>query len=135
MTIPTSLETMILQNVMSILGVLLASCITYLTARAKRVIDSHLSRQQAEMANTVLNGLSAVANAVVNDFDQRIVQDTKNTGEWNTELGRTVKRDAISAVKTQAPALCNLGQTALGDIDQLIGTMIEDAIRKRKSTL
>ena len=126
----TSLELQILQSVLSLLVVIVGAIISAFAPKLKSTIDAHLGVRQAVIANHVIDGLSSIAEAVVQDFNQRVVSDAKKNGVFTPELAKSVKEDAIKAVTAQGSSLISLAESTLGDTTSLISTLIEQAVAK-----
>lgn len=125
-----SVELHILESLLSLLTVVIGSLISAFVPKIKQSLDAHLTAKQALIANHVINGLATISEAVVQDFTQRIVQDAKTSGVFTPMLAASVKKDAVSAVMSQSHALSSLGTSTLGDVEALIGTLIEQAVSK-----
>lgn len=125
-----SLEAQIVSGLAGLLSLVVSALLAYLGPKAKTFLDAHLSAKGAEIANTVIDGLAAIAEAVVQDFNQRIVAEAKAHGVWGPQLAQSVKNDAVAAVKSQGAALIALGQEVLGDMDSLVSSLIETAVVK-----
>lgn len=124
----TNVEAQLIQAVLAVLGMTVTSLITYFTPRLIRLVDSHIQAKHAALANDVLRGLSVIAESVVHQFNQNVVDSAKASGTFTASLGASVKRDAIQAVLSQSSALTNLGAQTLGDIETLVSSMIEHAV-------
>lgn len=123
-----SVELQILEGVVSLGTIVLGAAGTYLTTKVKKLVDSHLSAKNAEVANNVIDGLTSIADAVVQKFNQTVVSDAKTNGVFTPQLAQSVKKDAIAAVMTQGSALIQLGQGVIGDVQQLVASLIEQSV-------
>lgn len=122
----------ILESALSLLTLLVGSAVTYLTSKSKKLVDSHLNNKQSALANNVISGLASIANAVVQEFNQKVVVDAKKNGVFTPQLALAVKEDAVLAVKSQGAALLKLGESVLGNMDALVSTLVEQAVVKNK---
>jgi hypothetical protein len=120
-----NLELQIVQGVLGLLSLLVSAGVTYFAPKLKALFHS-------ATANRVIDGLSSIAESVVQDLNQRVVADAKANGVWTPELAQAIKADAVQAVKDQGAALVKLGQDVLGDVDGLISTLVEHAVAKAK---
>lgn len=123
-----SIELHILESLLSLLTVVIGSLISAFVPKIKKSVDAHLTAKQALIANHVINGLATISEAVVMDFNQRIVSDAKTNGVFTPQLAASVKKDAVAAVMSQSEALRSLGTSTLGDVESLIGSLIEQAV-------
>ena len=129
----TNFET---QAVQALSGVALTSVtlgIAYASTVARKWLNAHLSAQQATTADQVVKSLQSVADGVVNDFNQRVVNDAKVAGKWSPELEAQVRADAYKAVRSQGAKLIALGSAVLGDMQSTISSSIESAVVKAKT--
>jgi len=110
-----SLETQLIQALSALVYIVAIAGITYVTPKIKKFLEVHTN---AKTATTVTDEFSKIAESVVNDFNARIVNDTKSRQAWNPQLAQTIKNDAIASVKTQ--------------IEPLLSTLIEEAVTKAK---
>jgi len=120
-----------LQVVQAILGLLAAGAtwaVSYLTPRAKAWLDAHIGERNATVANLVVDGLGKIASHVVQDFNQRIVSDAKSNGAWTPQLAASVKADAVRSVLDQGSSLIEVGQSAVGNMQGLVGALVEQAV-------
>lgn len=115
------LEQQIVNGLLGLLSLGVTAALAYFTPKAKALFHSNV-------ANRVIDGLSKIVQAVVQDFNQRVVTEAKATGVFNTQLAEAVKRDAVAAVKSQGASLLALGQGSIGDVDALIESLIEHAV-------
>jgi hypothetical protein len=125
-----TLELQILQSVLSLLVVLVGSIISAFIPKLKATIDAHLGIRQATIVNHVIDGLASISEAVVQDFNQRVVLDAKKDGVFSKELAKSVKGDAIKAVMTHGSFLLSLSESTLSDVTGLISTLIEQSVAK-----
>lgn len=125
-----SIELDILESLLSLLTMVVGSLLSILMPKIKLSIDAHLTAKQALIANHVMDGLGTIAEAVVQDFNQRIVQDAKKHGVFTPMLAASIKKDAVAAVMAQSQALYALGSHTLGDVESLIGSLVEQAVSK-----
>jgi len=124
-----------LQVVQGLLGLLLAATtagIGYVAPRVKRWLSAHSTAQVAGVAGKVIDGLSTIAEAVVQDFNQRVVLDAKKQGTWTPQLAASVKADALVAVRDQGAQLVALGQSVVGNMDGLIASLVEQVVGRQK---
>jgi len=125
-----SIEVHILEILLSLLTAVIGSIISAFIPRLKQVIDTHLTVKQAAVAIHVVDALSTIAEAVVQDFNQRFVGEAKVNGVFSPLVAASVKKDAVAAVMSQSGALRQLGTTSLGDVEGLVGSLIEQAVLK-----
>jgi hypothetical protein len=123
-----TIEAQITNAFVGLLTIVVTVAISYLVPRAKAALDAHLSAKTATVANTVIDGLGTISQAVVQDFNQRIVADAKAAGTWTDELGQSVKEDALAAVKSQGAALVSLGRSVGVEVAALIDSLVEQAV-------
>ncbi|WP_026961874.1 hypothetical protein [Alicyclobacillus herbarius] len=124
------LELKILESLLSLFTVLIGAGISALAPRLKRIVSAHASGKEAQLASQVIDGLSAIAEAVVQEFNQKVVSDAKKAGVFTPSLAQSVKQDAVSAVLSQAGPLLSLGEQVIGDIPGLVSSLIEQAVAK-----
>jgi len=110
-----NLESQLIQALSALVYIIAIAGITYVTPKVKKFLEIHID---AKTATTVTDEISKVAESVVNDFNTRIVNDTKSRQAWNPQLAQIIKNDAIASVKTQ--------------IEPLLSTLIEQAVSKAK---
>lgn len=127
-----SFELQVLTAVLSLFVTGIGALIAAYVPKLKAIVDKHLTSKQADVAKTVIDGLSSIVQTVVADFDQRVVSDAKKNGVFTPELAANVKDAAVKAVIAQAPNLIALGQTAIGDVQALIPQLVEQAVAKAK---
>lgn len=130
-----TLQTQIVQDLAGLLMAVVTAGMGYLGVKAKAWLHSHTNAQVAATGNSVIDGLSKIVDSVVQDFNQTIVNPAKSNGTWNASIGAQVKQDAIAAVKSQASNLLALGQSTLGNVDSMIGSLIEQFVAKHKLTV
>lgn len=128
------IELQIVQGVTGLLALAVTAAISYLSPRAKRWIGSHSTAQVAGVADKVMWSLSGIAEAVVQDFNQRVVGDAKAAGTWTPALAASVKADAVKAVMDQGSQLVKLGTSVVGNVESLVGSLVEQAVARGKST-
>jgi hypothetical protein len=92
--------------------------ITYVTPKIKEFLEVHIDAKNAPAVNSTLDEITKVAESVVTDFNNRLVNDAKSKQAWTPQLAEIVKNDALSSVKTQ--------------IEPLLSTLIEQAVTKSK---
>jgi len=126
------LESQIVQGAAGLLTLTVTLVITMLTGRAKRWISAHSSAKAADVATTVIDGLGSIAEAVVSDFNQRVVTQAKAAGTWTPALAASVKADAIRAVADQGGQLVALGQSVVGNMSGLVSSLVEGAVARSK---
>jgi hypothetical protein len=110
-----TLEAQFIQALSALVYIVAIAGITYVTPKIKQFLEVHTN---AKTASTVTDEFSTIAESVVNDFNNRIVNDAKARQAWNPQLAQTIKNDAIASVKTQ--------------IEPLLSTLIEQAVSKAK---
>lgn len=129
-----NIETQLVQAFTGLLSVALTAGIGIITPKIKKFIETHTTAKTAKVANDVVDGLAKVSEAVVADFNQRIVTDVKAKGGWTPELAVQTKLDAIAAIKSQGSAFIALTKKTESELEPLISTLIEQAIVKAKGT-
>ncbi|WP_062306526.1 hypothetical protein [Alicyclobacillus sendaiensis] len=122
----TSVEVQILEDVLSAFGLAVGAALTYLTTK---VVPKYIHSQAAQNA---IDGLASIAESVVAQFNQTIVADAKAKGVWNAALAAKVKQDAVKAVLSQGANLVKLAQKVVGDVPELVSTLIEQAVASKK---
>jgi hypothetical protein len=127
----SSVELQILQAALSIIVLLVGGLISAFVPKLKKTIDTHLGLRQAAIAKHVVDGLAQIAEAVVSDFNQRVVADAKENGVFTPQLASSIKADAIEAVLQQGATLAQLGEDVLGDMRSLVSTLVEQAVLKQ----
>ena len=130
-----TLQTQIVQDLAGLLMAFVTAAVGYLGVKAKAWLHSHTNAQVAATGNSVIDGLSKVVDSVVQDFNSTVVNDAKLKGTWTAAMGAQVKQDAIAAVKSQAANLLALGQSTVGNVDSLIGSLIQQFVEKHKLTV
>ena len=130
-----ALQTQIVQDLAGLLMAVVTAGVGYLGVKAKAWLHSHTNAQVAATGNSVIDGLSKIVDSVVQDFNSTVVNDAKLKGSWTPAMGAQVKQDAIAAVKSQASNLLALGQSTLGNVDSMIGSLIEQFVAKHKLTV
>ncbi len=128
------LETQIVQGLAGLLTAVVTGVVAYALPKAKMWLTHHTNVQQAQLATTVLNGLGRIADGVVSSFNQSVVSDAKATGKWTPELAAQVKADAVKAVQAQGAALIQLGSNVIGNVPQVIGSLVEQAVVANKAS-
>lgn len=123
----TSVELQILEDVLSAFGLAFGGAVTYLTTK---VVPKYIHSKTAANA---IDGLAAIAESVVAQFNQTIVADAKANGVWNAALAAKVKQDAVNAVLSQGANLVKLAEKVVGDVPELVSTLIEQAVAKSKT--
>ena len=113
-----SLESQLIQALSALVYIVAIAGITYVTPKIKRFLEVHIDAKNVPVVESTVDEISKVAESVVNDFNNRIVNDTKSRQAWNPQLAQTIKNDAIASVKTQ--------------IEPLLSTLIEQAVSKAK---
>ena len=130
-----TLQTQIVQDLSGLLYVAVTAGLGYVGVKAKAWFAAHTTAQVAAAGDSALSTLSGIVSNVVQDFNQTVVNQAKANGSWTPAMGAQVKQDAIAAVKSQASNLLTLGKSVLGNVDSLIGSMIETAVAKHKVTV
>lgn len=130
-----SLETQFIQALEGLLFATVTAGIGAVTPKVRKYLESHTTAKTAAVAGDVLDGLSKIAESVVSDFNQRIVNDAKTKQAWTPQLAEQVKADAVAAVKAQAAPFINLVDKTAGNVEDLISTLIEQAVAKAKGSV
>ncbi|WP_304459598.1 hypothetical protein [Alicyclobacillus sendaiensis] len=123
----TSVELQILEDVLSAFGLAFGGAVTYLTTK---VVPKYI---HSKTAQNVIDNLSTIAESVVENFNQAIVSDAKANGVWNAALAAKVKQDAVNAVLSQGAKLAKLAEKVVGDVPELVSTLIEQAVAATKA--
>ncbi|MCL6625303.1 hypothetical protein [Alicyclobacillus shizuokensis] len=126
----SELELKILESLLSLMTLLIGVGISALAPRLKRIVSAHADGKQAQLASHVIDGLSTIAEAVVQEFNQKVVADAKKAGVFTPALAQSIKQDAVSAVISQAGPLAALGGQVIGDIPSLVSSLVEQAVAK-----
>lgn len=127
-----NVELQIVQGLLGLLSLAVTAGIPYVSPKLKRFIDARLTANQATVAINVIDGLSNIAEAVVQDFNQKVVASAKQYGTFTPALAASVKQDAIQAVVDQGAGLIALGGEAIGDVQKLVSSLIEKAVAQYK---
>ncbi|AFK87690.1 hypothetical protein Tsac_2837 [Thermoanaerobacterium phage THSA-485A] len=122
------IELEVVQALLGLLVVVVGTAIVRGIPLLEAYLDKKIGTQQAEMANKVIDGLSTIVSAVVQQFNQTVVEDAKKEGKFDAALAAKVKADAINAVKAQGANLVALGKNCLGDVEKLIDNLIEQEV-------
>ncbi|MFB5192742.1 hypothetical protein [Alicyclobacillus fastidiosus] len=123
-----SVELQIVQGLLGLLSLAGTAGVAYVVPKVKTFMDARLSSEQATVANSVIDGLGNIAEAVVQEFNQKVVASAKQYGTFTPTLAQSVKQDAIEAVMSQGSGLIALGGEALGDVQKLVSSLIEKAV-------
>lgn len=115
------MEAQVVQAVLGLLSALVAWAVAYFSPKLKAQFHS-------ATAGNAIDGLGKIAEAVVQDFNQRVVAEAKANGVFNAQLGASVKAQAIAAVKDQGANLVALADKTVGNADQLVSSLIESAV-------
>ena len=127
-----SLETQFVQALGGLLFATITAGIGVVTPKVKKLIESHTTAKESSIASDIIDGLSKIAESVVSDFNQRIVNDEKTKNGWTPQLAEQTKKDAIEAVKAQGAPFIKLSKKTALEIEPLISTLIEQAVSKAK---
>jgi hypothetical protein len=130
-----SLETQFVQALGGLLYATATAGIAAVTPKIRLYLKSHTTAKTAAVAGDVLDGLSKIAESVVSDFNQRIVNDSKSKQAWTPQLAEQVKADAVAAVKDQGAPFIKLIDKSAGNVESLISTLIEQAVAKAKGSV
>lgn len=130
----SAFETHLVQALGGLLFATLTAAISYITPKVKGLIKAHTSAKTASIAADALDNITKIAESVVSDFNQRIVNDMKSKGAWTPQLAEQVKADAVDAVKAQAASFIKLAGKTTGEVEALISTLIEQAVSKAKNS-
>lgn len=120
----TSVAVQILQDVSSAAVLSIGSALTYVTTK---VVPKYFHSKTAQNA---IDGLASISQSVVADFNQRVVADAKKNGVFTPQLAASVKQDAVKAVMSQGSNLVKLAQKSVGDVQQLVSSLIEQAVTR-----
>ena len=126
------IQTQVVQDLAGLLAATLTAGVAYLSVKAKAWLHAHTNAQVATTGTSVVDGLSKIVDSVVQDFNSTVVNDAKLNGTWTAAMGAQVKQDAIAAVKSQGANLLALGQSTVGNVDSLIGSLIQQFVTKHK---
>lgn len=113
-----SLESQLIQALSALAYIVAIAGITYVTPKIKEFLEVHIDAKNVPVVNSTLDEITKVAESVVTDFNNRLVNDAKSKQAWTPQLAEIVKNDALSSVKTQ--------------IEPLLSTLIEQAVTKAK---
>ena len=117
-----SVEVQILQDVSSAAVLAIGSALTYVTSK---VLPKYIHSKTAQNA---IDGLASIAHSVVAEFNAKVVSQAKANGVFTPQLAAAVKQDAVQAVMSQGSALVTLAQKSVGDVSQLVSSLIEQAV-------
>ncbi|MHB0886879.1 MAG: hypothetical protein ACYC41_13465 [Bacillota bacterium] len=110
--------------------------VSYLRAAKKKVEAQTETIQNQAMAQKVrdlLSHVEAIAEHVIKDVQQTAVDDLKAKGEFTPEVAAQIKVDAIAKVKEiLGEELTGLAGEVFGDLNLLIGTLIESHVKDNK---
>lgn len=121
----------LVQLTYDVVGLLLISIILALGLRLKKLIDRHLDAQEAILFNSVVNGLSQLADVTIHSFNQEVItQKTNRT--FTAETAKSIKQSAVNAVLSQGSNLISLAKDLLPEIEALVGNLIEKAVANHK---
>lgn len=129
----TGLETQIVTGLTGLLSFGVTTALGVLTPKAKQYVEHHANAKAAAVANEVINGLAAIAETVVQNFNQTVVNDAKANGLFTPKLAADIKNAAVDAVKKQAGQLVALAEKVLGDSNELISSLVEEAVAKYRA--
>jgi len=121
-----SVEVQILEDVISAFGLAFGTGVTYLTTK---VVPKYIHSKTAANA---IDGLAQIADSVVQQFNQTVVNDAKAQGVFNAALAQKVKQDAVQAVLAQGANLAELASKTVGNVQSLVESLVEQAVAKYK---
>lgn len=102
-------------------------------AYLKAVTAQVTAKTKAQKVQDLLWHVEAIAEHVVKDVQQTVVDDLKNKGQFTPEVAAQVKADAIAKVKEiMGEELTGLAKEVFGDLDLLISTLIESHVKDNK---
>jgi hypothetical protein len=113
-----SLESQLIQALSALVYIAAIAGITYVTPKIKRFLEVHIDVKNVPAVESTVDEISKLAENVVNDFNNRLVNDAKSKQAWNPQFAQIIKSDAISSLKTQ--------------MEPLLSTLIEQAVTKAK---
>lgn len=103
--------------------------VAYLRAATKRIE----SQTKSQKVHDLLWHVEAIAEHVVNDLQQTTVDDLKKADKFTPEVAAQIKVDAIAKVKEiLGEELTGLAGEVFGDLNLLIGTLIESHVKDNK---
>lgn len=123
-----TVETQVVQALGGLLVLGVTTALGYLAPHAKAWFKAHTSAKVAATATQAIDGLSTIAQSVVADLNQRVVADAKTHGVWNAQLAQQVKYDAVQSVMSQGGALVALASKTVGNVQDLVSSLIEKAV-------
>jgi hypothetical protein len=127
-----TVEGQILQAITGLFMMGIVSGIGYLVPKTKQWMNAHTSAKTTLAANSAIDGLSKIAEATVHKLNQTIVTETKQHGVWNPQLAQQIKSDAVQSVMAQAGNLVALAEGSVGNVQDLVDTLVEQAVAKNR---
>lgn len=129
----SGLESQVVQALAGLLTAVVTAGVAYLAPKIKGWLAAHTASQTSAMASKVIDGLASIADSVVANFNQQVVVTAKVNGTWTPALAAQIKAEAVKAVQSQGAALVALGQTTVGDVQGLIGSLVEHAVLRHNA--
>jgi len=130
-----NIELQVLESVTSVVTAGVGALVAAAAPAVKRYIDRHVAAKEAQIADTVIDGLAQIAESVVADFNQRVVREAKAQGVWTPTLKQAVKQDAVQAVLAQGANLAALAEQTVGNVPSLVESLVEQAVAKGKASV
>lgn len=124
------IETQIVQGLAGLMTVVISAGIALITTHVKTFVSNHSNSVVSQLSNDVIDGFGKIADAVVHDFNDRIVREAQANGVLTPQLFAQVKRDAVNSVMDQGASLVQLG-TKLGlDVQGLAFSVVAQSFNK-----
>jgi nitrogenase molybdenum-iron protein alpha/beta subunit len=111
----------------------LTAGIAYVARSLKNWLSAHTAANTAAMSAHVIDGLTQITESVVQEYNQRLMQDAKKYGVWNEQLEESLKADAVKAVLSQGAKLTELGMEVLGDVPSLVSSLVANEFAKYRA--
>ncbi|WP_026975763.1 hypothetical protein [Alicyclobacillus contaminans] len=124
-----TIETEVVQALSGILVAAITASLAWVSNHVKAYLAAHTDAKIAETASNAVDKLQQIAEAVVEDFNQKIVADAKANGVWNKNLADTVRKEALQAVLDQGAAFAGVLKSAGTDVEGLVLSFINSYVR------
>lgn len=105
-----------------------------IVALLKYAVDYLKVKSNNALVDSYLNLVDRITETTVAGLQQSTVDVLKTNGAFDLETAKTVKIHAVEQVKAQlGTAKVELGRKILGDLDALIGQLVESNVKLNKS--
>jgi len=121
------------EQLLSTLGLALAAAITAASAMIGQLVRQYIARKIYALDTLALQ---EATKAVVADLQVAVdnAKNPKKPGKWSTEIGASLRIEAVRRVKAMCPLAAKNVLTSLGGdadaLDALIGAYVEAEVRK-----